>query len=210
MTKKSSALRSLALSVCLAALVTTATAGPATAANGAPTIAAAFQDDRTTPNSAAPAPSTDLPAGQTRGAVVSVADGGVQIYEVVNATGNRVGFTLSAEDLRAAHSAATQIDAVTSGAMTNQAQSAAASEVNVPLCVAAVAWFVAQTVFPAARVAALAARLAGLVSKYGVQTVARIFTGARGIAGRTAEQEIKEFALAATGVGGLAACGIRF
>ncbi|KAA9084143.1 hypothetical protein [Microbacterium radiodurans] len=207
---KTSRIRSLALGACLAVLAATATAGPAAAASGAPTVAAAFQDQRTSPAPESRASSVDLPAGQTRGAVVDVADGGVEIFEVVDATGTRVGYTLSAEDLSAAHAAATQVDIATSEALTVRTQSAAASEVNVPLCVAAVAWFVAQTVFPAARVAALAARLAGLVSKYGVQTVARIFTGARGIAGRTAEQEIKEFALAATGVGGLAACGIKF
>lgn len=161
--------------------------------------------------SAAPS-GKNLLDGQSVGSAVATADDGSNIYEVLDAQGNRVGFTLEAAKLESLNASAAEIDAETqaaspeSQAASPEAQPAGAT--NVAACVAAIAWFAAQTVFPTVRIANLAIRLGKLVSKYGARTVARIFMGARGIAGRTAEQEIKEFALAASGIGGLMACGI--
>lgn len=147
-----------------------------------------------------------LPEGQWQGPVVSMAEDGTQIFEVLDAKGAVVGYTLDADKRGELNAAAAEFETQSKELEGQQFQ--AASATNVALCVAAVGWFVAQTVFPTVRIANLAVRLGGLVAKYGVKTVARIFAGARGIAGRTAEQEIKDFALAASGIGGLAACGI--
>ena len=157
--------------------------------------------------SAEQTPSTGaLPDGQVQGSAVSTADDGTRIFEVLDAEGNVVGYTVDAGKRQELEAAAGDFQAQAQELDGEQVQ--AASVTNVALCVAAVGWFIAQTVFPTVRIANLAIRLGGLVSKYGVSTVARILAGARGIAGRTAEQEIKEFALAASGIGGLAACGI--
>lgn len=147
-----------------------------------------------------------LPDGQRQGPAVSTADDGTPIYEVLDAQGKVVGYTVDAAQRAEFEAIAAEFDAQAQAADGENVQ--AAGITNVALCIAAVGWFIAQTVFPTVRVANLAIRLGGLVSKYGVSTVARILAGARGIAGRTAEQEIKEFALAASGIGGLAACGI--
>lgn len=157
------------------------------------------------PASAAPSGST-LPDGRTAGAAVATADDGSQIFEVLDADGNRVGFTLESGRLDELNATAASLEAEVNKA--GEAQVEAAGATNVAACVAAIGWFAAQTVFPTVRIANLAIRLGGLVGKYGVRTVARIFMGARNIAGRTAEQEIKDFALAASGVGGLMACGL--
>ena len=116
-----------------------------------------------------------------------------------------MGFTLEEPKLKELNASSAEIDTAVK-ADSPQIQPAVAT--NVAACIAAIAWFAAQTVFPTVRLANLAVRLGGLVAKYGARTVARIFMGARGIAGRTAEQEIKDFALAASGVGGLMACGL--
>ena len=147
-----------------------------------------------------------LPEGQVQGAAVSTAEDGSQIFEVLDAQGNVAGYTFDAKKLGELQTVGTDLEAQSKDL--DGAEVQAAGVTNVALCVAAVGWFVAQTVFPTVRIANLAIRLGGLVSKYGARTVARIFMGARGIAGRTAEQEIKEFALAASGIGGLAACGL--
>lgn len=211
--------RNTAIAACVAVVATAVTAGPAIAVPQNPGSVAAASENASTPT-VIEAGALSLPDGQARGDVVDVAENGAEIFEVLDADGTRVGYTFSDAELAkinaAAAATAAELAQSTSGDEQTEALQGdgpvftAASGVNVPLCVAAVGWFVAQTVFPAARVANLAVRLTGLVSKYGVQTVARILTGARGIAGRTAEQEIKDFALAASGVGGLAACGIQF
>lgn len=141
------------------------------------------------------------------GSVVDTADDGTQIFEVLDAQGQRVGYTLESTKLAELNASAAELDAGASEAQqAGQAQPSSVTEVAA--CVAAIAWFAAQTVFPTVRVANLAVRLGGLVSKYGARTVARIFMGARDIGGRTAQEEVKDFALAASGLGGLAVCGI--
>lgn len=148
-----------------------------------------------------------LPEGQRRGNVVGTGDDGSKIYELVDQKGTVVGYTLEDDKLRELNASVSDLD---EGARIGQqeAQLQASGATSVAACVAAIAWFAAQTAFPTVRAANIAIRLSKLVSKYGARTVARIFMGARGIAGRTAEQEIKEFALAASGIGGLMACGL--
>lgn len=157
------------------------------------------------PASAAPS-SQQLPDGQSVGAAVGAADDGSQIFEVLDSHGQRVGFTIEAAKLEQLNASAAGLETEVNDA--EQLQAEPASVTGVAACVAAIAWFAAQTVFPTVRVANLAIRLGGLISKYGARTVARIFMGARNYAGRTAQQEIKDFALAASGIGGLMACGI--
>jgi hypothetical protein len=156
--------------------------------------------------SAAPSAQT-FSEGQRAGSVVATAEDGSQIFEVLDAQGQRVGYTIESTKLEELNASAAELEY---GAATSdqQAQAQASGVTGVAACVAAIAWFAAQTVFPTVRVANLAIRLGGLVSKYGARTVARIFMGARVKAGRTAQQEIKDFALAASGIGGLMACGI--
>lgn len=150
-----------------------------------------------------------LPAGQKRGTVVETVEDGTKIYEVLDREGNVVGYTLDDDKLRQMSTASMalaqedtldgslQIRVVTPSGVT-----------SVAACAAAIAGFVALTVFPAARVAKLAWRVGKLTVKYGPTLVARIFRGARGIAGRTVEKELIDLAKSLTGVAALAACGL--
>lgn len=157
---------------------------------------------------ASAAPSTEkLPDGHQAGSVVGTAEDGSKIFEVLDEQGQRIGYTLEATKLEELHTAAADLDREASTAQ-KEIQPRASGATTVAACVAAIGWFAAKTIFPSIRVASLAVRLGKLIGKYGARTVARIFMGARGIAGRTAEQEIKDFALAASGIGGLMACGI--
>lgn len=175
------------------ALIAACVAVPAVAATGGTAVA-----DQT---------NAVLLAGRRRGAVAGTGDDGAKIYELLDQEGKVVGYTLDDDVLRELRASVSDLDeGARIGAKEAGLQSTGVTEVAA--CVAAIAWFAAQTVFPTVRVASLAIRLGKLVSKYGARTVARIFMGARGIAGRTAQQEIKDFALAASGIGGLMACGI--
>ncbi|GAA1730562.1 hypothetical protein [Brachybacterium phenoliresistens] len=150
-----------------------------------------------------------LPAGKRRGAVVDTDSDGTEIYEVLDSEGTVVGYTLADEKLRemsVASSALAKEDSL-DGSLQVQAQ-AAGGITSIAACAAAIAGFVALTVFPAARMAKLAWRLGKLTAKYGPKLVARIFGGARGIAGRTVERELIDLAKELSGVAALAACGI--
>ncbi|GAA1719474.1 hypothetical protein GCM10009793_15820 [Brachybacterium phenoliresistens] len=154
-----------------------------------------------------PAKST-LPAGQRRGAVVDTDDDGTKVYEVLDQKGEVVGYTLDDDKLRELSAAGAALDKQTSSGADGALQAQAASVSEVALCAAAISGFVVMTVFPAARVAKLAWRLGKLTAKYGPKLVARIFKGARGIAGRTVEKEIIEIGKELTGVAALQACGL--
>ncbi|MDY3048922.1 MAG: hypothetical protein SOR40_04010 [Rothia sp. (in: high G+C Gram-positive bacteria)] len=146
---------------------------------------------------------SDLPEGLKRGRILEYVEGH-PIYEVVDQAGNPQGVSLSASDTRTMQASLRELDATL-----NKPHSGNETQSVVP-CAIAIAWFVGQTLFPAARIANLAWRLAGLVRRYGAHTVARIWRGARGLTDRTAQQEIIELAGALAGVGGLEACGIHF
>ncbi|MCP3427080.1 hypothetical protein NBM05_13930 [Rothia sp. AR01] len=134
---------------------------------------------------------------------------GVPIYEVVDGGGQVAGVTLPVDELKKldeyAQHLRREFDAPPPRTGVVGAQ---ANVTRVAACAAGIAWFIAQTVFPAARIANLAFRLGRLVSRYGARTVARIFMGARGIAGRSAEREIIDLAKSLSGVAALGACGI--
>ena len=153
---------------------------------------------------AAPASATELlPAGHRRGRIVARVDS-VPIFEVVTDDGRVAGYTLGAAELRQVQKAAAEVHLHLDG---QKGVASTQSFTKVAACGAGILWFVAQTVFPSVKLASLAWRLGRLVSKYGARTVARIFLGARNIAGRTAEQEIIDLAKALSGVAALAACG---
>lgn len=145
--------------------------------------------------------SGDLPVGYKRGKI-SAYEAGAPIYEVIDNSGNIVGYTLSAHDLKLTQRSLGELDRK----IKNLDFSKEVAPQNVVACAAGIGAFVVQTVFPAARVARLAWRLGGLVRRYGATTVARIFKGARGIAGRTAEQEIVDIIGALTGIDLLRSC----
>lgn len=154
---------------------------------------------------AAPASATELlPAGHRRGRIVTTVES-TPVYEVLREDGRVAGYTLAAADLRRAQAAAGEVHLEV-----ERAKGVATTDgiTSVAACGAGILWFVAQTVFPSVKLAALAVRLGRLVAKYGARTVARIFLGARGIAGRTAEREIIDLAKALSGVAALAACGL--
>lgn len=152
---------------------------------------------------------SDLPQGFRRGKVIDYVDGR-PIYEVLDSQGAAQGVALSAGDAKTVQASLKELDnelnTNTDRPWARQRYGAAPQSVT--LCAAAIAWFVAQTVFPAAKFAKLAWRLGKLVQKYGARTVARIWRGARNITDRTAQQEIIDLAKALSGVGGLSACGI--
>lgn len=148
-----------------------------------------------------PAP-VRLGAAHTVGTVVDT-EGDVEIREVRDGSGNLVGYTFD-EASRALHEGTTgdRLSAEQPGQHTTAA--------NFWTCSAAVAWFIAQTVFPSVKIAKLAWRLGKLVRTYGPSTTVRVLTGARKLSNRTAQQEFRELALALTGVGGLqAGCNFR-
>lgn len=148
---------------------------------------------------------SDAGRDHSRGRVVDTTDDGVKIYEVLGSGGGIVGYTFDErrlKELRAA-GAAIHSEPEVNGAITVQV-----GVTSVAACATAIAGFVAMTVFPAVRVAKLAWRLGKLVLKYGPKLVARIFKGARGIAGRTVENDIIDLGKALTGVTALASCGL--
>ncbi|MFC0673649.1 hypothetical protein [Brachybacterium hainanense] len=153
-------------------------------------------------------PKTALPVGMKRGSVAETDEDGTKIYEVLDGEGNVVGYTFDEEKLRELSTAGAALDKEMSSGGDGAPQVQAASVSEVALCAAAIAGFVAMTVFPAARVARLAWRLGKLTAKYGPKLVARIFMGARGIAGRTVEKELIDLAKELTGVAALQACGL--
>ncbi|MFB9775075.1 hypothetical protein [Brevibacterium otitidis] len=149
--------------------------------------------------------SAAIPQGHRRGRVTETMSDGTRIYEVVDERGEVVGFTFDDERLEVLQRASREIEREPEmeGAITVRGRGT-----SVAACAAAIAGFVALTVFPAARVAKLAWRLGKLVAKYGPRLVARVFKGARGIAGRTVEKELIDLAKSLSGVAALKACGI--
>ncbi|MBF0809435.1 hypothetical protein E4U03_12570 [Rothia nasimurium] len=144
-----------------------------------------------------------IPAGFKRGKVVDSIDGHA-IYEIIDSQGNPQGFVFSASDTRTIRAAFKEIDAELKASPATRST----SQQSTALCAAAIAWFIAQTVFPTAKLAVAAWKLAKVAYKFGSHTVARVWRGARDMADRTAQQEIIDIAKALSGVGGLQACGI--
>lgn len=160
--------------------------------------------------SAAPVTSekVTIPAGNRRGVVVDTEDDGTKIYEVLDRSGKVVGYTFDDNALSELSIAGKALgeEETLDGSLEVEAQAGGATDVAA--CAAGVSAFVVMTVFPAARVAKLAWRLGKLTKKYGPKLVARIFKGARGVAGRTAEKEIIQLGKELTGIAALKACGL--
>lgn len=164
---------------------------------------AGFATCLTAGNTVSNASEPGIPAGFKRGKIVDSIDSHA-IYEVVDSQGNPQGFVFSASDTRTIRTAFKEIDVE----LNTASSSRGFSQQSTALCAAAIAWFIAQTVFPTAKLAVAAWKLAKVARKFGAQTVARVWRGARDMADRTAQQEIIDIAKALSGVGGLQACGI--
>ncbi|WP_143556918.1 hypothetical protein [Serinibacter salmoneus] len=135
-----------------------------------------------------------------RGGVVA-RESGVDIYEMVDESGEIVGYAIaeSAQDRLPLSLAQTRLGA---GGPEHSVSA------NFWTCSAAIAWFIGQTVFPSVKIARLVVRLGQFVSKYGFSKTVKIFTGAYKLSGRTAKEEFIDLAKALSGVGGLqVGCG---
>lgn len=143
---------------------------------------------------------TDLPAGWRRGRIVAREDG-APIYEILDAAGHEAGYALSQEDMEEARRAAKDVETER-----RDLQAVGADFWKITKCTAAIAWFTAQTVFPSVKVARIAYNLSRLVKKYGARKVASSFLRWRSSKGRDMEDDIKDVALALTGVGALSVC----
>lgn len=166
--------------------------------------------------SAAPIGSA-MPGGFRRGTVVDTDQGGATVYEVLDGEGEVVGYSLDDDSRKVLDDSAPelqrQFDRVSRdrdytsdsplGIANRQQAAAAGSGLE---CGAAVALFIGTTVFPTARVAKLAARLAGLVKKHGVSKFVRILTGAVKISDNSMKKTFLEIAGALTGISSLGVC----
>lgn len=156
-------------------------------------------------------PSSDLPPGMKRGKIIDYVEG-APIYEVVDEKGVAQGATFSSTELPKIHrdlqDLGKELEKSKSSNHWRGSKPVASAQgvTEVAACAAAIAWFIGGTVFPWARGAKVAYRLAKLVGKYGANTVARIIKGARGIAGSTVEKDIIALAKELSGIGGLAVC----
>lgn len=149
----------------------------------------------------------DLSVGAKRGRVVGV-EGRMSIYEVVGDDGKFMGYALSAANMAAVRQSAREVEAQ-SRALASKDTHVQALDLGVldaAKCAAAITWFAAQTVFPSVKMARVAAKLAGMVKKYGVKKVASVLTRWRKSKDRNIESDLKDLALALTGVGALSAC----
>lgn len=147
---------------------------------------------------------SDLPPDFMRRQVVENFEG-YEIYEILDEEGKPRGFSLSQPAMKQLRAVARGIDAdINKGRVQYPRIQPAGVE-----CAFAIAWFVGATVFPAVRIAKLAARLLILVRRLGIEKVARIFQGVRNIAGRTMEKEVLDLAKELSGIAALKACGIR-
>ncbi len=153
---------------------------------------------------AAPAPALDSLLVNSRTVAMPAT---TQVIEVVDASGQVVGYTVDAATRAALDAVSRQI--ALSGDRSVALGGAAeldASVWDVAKCVAAISAFIAFTVFPTARAAKLAVRLAQLVNKYGVKKMAQILTRTYKGSDVNAQAIWKEIALAATGIGTLSVC----
>lgn len=146
-----------------------------------------------------------LPAGHRRGPVAETASDGAKIYQVLDGHGKTVGYTFEDGDLATLKKSSQSVEREPEmdGAITVRS-----AGTDVAACAAGIAGFIGLTIFPQVRLAKLAWRLGKLVAKYGPKLVARIFKGARGIAGQTVEKDIIEIGKELSGVATLAACGL--
>ena len=83
---------------------------------------------------------------------------------------------------------------------------AAGSVFDWAMCTGALSWFIAQTVIPVGKVGVVAFRTIGIIKRWGVKRTIEVLKRFGRAKDMTEQQVFKDLALAATGIGGLAAC----